>query len=53
MLQTNTQAPNFSLPDSHGIIVSPSEYRGARFVRVFPARHNTQACGRQTGRITR
>jgi peroxiredoxin len=53
MLQTNTQAPVFSLPDTHGIIVSPSEYRGTRFLPEFHAKDNPESFGRRTGGITR
>lgn len=53
MLQTNTRTLDFSLPDSHGITVSPNEYRGMRRVVEMRATDAPSACGGESGRMIR
>lgn len=47
MLETGTQAPEFSLPDQNGIIHKLSQYRGKRVILYFYPRDNTPGCTKQ------
>lgn len=47
MLEINTQAPEFILPDKDGKERSLSEFRGKKVVIYFYSRDNTSGCTRQ------
>lgn len=47
MLAINTQAPDFTLPDKDGNLVSLSDFRGQTIVLYFYPRDNTPGCSRQ------
>ena len=47
MLEINTQAPEFTLPDKDGKERSLSEFRGKKVVIYFYSRDNTSGCTRQ------
>ena len=47
MLEINTQAPEFTLPDKDGNERSLSEFRGKKVVIYFYSRDNTSGCTRQ------
>lgn len=47
MLETNTKAPDFTLPDKDGNPVSLSDFRGRKVVLYFYPRDNTPGCTRQ------
>ena len=47
MLETNTKAPDFILPDKDGNPVSLSDFRGRKVVLYFYPRDNTPGCTRQ------
>ncbi|MBR3665681.1 MAG: thioredoxin-dependent thiol peroxidase [Ruminococcus sp.] len=47
MLTKGTPAPDFSLPDKDGNIVSLSSFKGRRVVLYFYSRDNTPGCTRQ------
>ena len=47
MLETNTKAPDFTLPDKDGNPVSLSDFRGKKVVLYFYPRDNTPGCTRQ------
>ena len=47
MLEINTKAPDFTLPDKDGNPVSLSDFRGRKVVLYFYSRDNTPGCTRQ------
>ena len=47
MLEIGQKAPEFSLPDKNGDIVSLSSFRGRRVVLYFYPKDNTPGCTRQ------
>lgn len=47
MLKVGDTAPNFTLPDQRGEMLSLSELRGKRVVLYFYPRDNTSGCTRQ------
>ena len=47
MLQPNTPAPSFSLPDQDGNIRSREEFRGKKIVLYFYPKDNTSGCTKQ------
>ena len=47
MLEIGTKAPEFSLPDKEGKIVSLSDFLGKKVVLYFYPRDNTPGCSRQ------
>ena len=47
MLQINTQAPNFTLPDSSNVQHSLSDYLGKKVVLYFYPKDNTGGCTKQ------
>ncbi len=47
MLEINTKAPDFTLPDKDGNLVSLSDFAGKKIVLYFYPRDNTPGCTRQ------
>ena len=47
MLETGMKAPEFTLPDKDGKLVSLSDFRGKKVVLYFYPRDNTPGCTRQ------
>ena len=47
MLKANTKAPDFTLPDKDGNLVSLTDFRGRTAVLYFYPRDNTPGCSRQ------
>ncbi len=47
MLDMGTKAPDFTLPDKDGKLVSLSEFAGKRVILYFYPRDNTPGCTRQ------
>ena len=47
MLEINAKAPDFTLPDSAGNMVSLSDFRGKKVILYFYPRDNTPGCSRQ------
>ena len=47
MLKAGQKAPDFTLPDSTGKLVSLSDFRGKTIVLYFYPRDNTPGCSRQ------
>ena len=47
MLEKNTKAPDFTLPDKDGNLVSLSDFSGKKVVLYFYPRDNTPGCTRQ------
>lgn len=47
MLEAGTKAPNFTLPNKDGNMVSLSDFTGKRVVLYFYPRDNTPGCTRQ------
>lgn len=47
MLEIGTKAPNFTLPDKDGNLVSLSDFAGKRVILYFYPRDNTPGCTRQ------
>jgi len=47
MLQPNTPAPEFALPDQDGKMHSLADYRGKRVVLYFYPKDNTSGCTKQ------
>ena len=47
MLEVGTKAPEFTLPDKDGNMVSLSDYKGKKVVLYFYPRDNTPGCSRQ------
>lgn len=47
MLETGIKAPEFTLPDKNGDLVSLSDYRGKKVVLYFYPKDNTPGCTRQ------
>lgn len=47
MLETGTKAPDFTLPDQNGNLLSLSDFAGKRVVVYFYPRDNTPGCTRQ------
>lgn len=47
MLEAGMKAPEFSLKDQHGNIVSLSDFLGKKVVLYFYPRDNTPGCSRQ------
>lgn len=47
MLEIGTKAPNFTLPDKDGNLVSLSDFAGKKIVLYFYPKDNTPGCTRQ------
>ena len=47
MLEVNTMAPDFALPDKDGNSVSLADFRGKKVVLYFYPKDNTPGCSRQ------
>ena len=47
MLEAGMKAPEFTLPDKDGNLVSLSQFRGRRVVLYFYPKDNTPGCTRQ------
>ena len=47
MLEAGMQAPDFSLPDKDGNIITLSDFKGKKVVLFFYPRDNTAGCTRQ------
>lgn len=47
MLEAGTKAPEFTLPDKDGNMISLADYRGKRVVLYFYPRDNTPGCTRE------
>ena len=47
MLEVGTKAPNFTLQDKHGNLVSLSDFHGRKVVLYFYPKDNTPGCTRQ------
>ena len=47
MVEENTLAPDFSLPDKEGNLVSLSDFRGKKVVLYFYPKDNTSGCTKQ------
>ncbi len=47
MLEVGMKAPDFTLPDKNGDLVSLSDFRGRKVVLYFYPRDNTPGCTRQ------
>jgi len=47
MLSINTKAPNFSLPDQNGNIVSLDDLKGKKFILYFYSKDMTSGCSKQ------
>ncbi len=47
MLEVGMQAPDFTLPDKNGDLVSLSDFRGRKVVLYFYPKDNTPGCTRQ------
>ena len=47
MIEVGMQAPDFSLPDKDGNIVSLSDFKGKKIVLYFYPKDNTPGCTRQ------
>ena len=47
MLEVGTKAPNFTLQDQHGNLVSLSDFQGKKVVLYFYPKDNTPGCTRQ------
>lgn len=47
MLEVQTKAPNFTLPDQNGNMVSLSDFKGKKVILYFYPRDNTPGCTRQ------
>ena len=47
MLETGTKAPEFTLSDQRGNIVSLSDFRGSKVILYFYPKDNTPGCSRQ------
>ena len=47
MLETGMKAPDFTLPDKNGALVTLSDFRGKKVVLYFYPKDNTPGCTRQ------
>ena len=47
MLETNTKAPDFTLPNQNGEMVSLSDFLGKKVILYFYPKDNTPGCTRQ------
>ena len=47
MLETGTQAPDFTLPDQNGKLHTLADYRGQKVILYFYPRDNTPGCTKQ------
>lgn len=47
MLQLNTKAPSFSLPDQNGVVHTLEEYKGKKLILYFYPKDNTSGCTKQ------
>ncbi|MBQ6603449.1 MAG: thioredoxin-dependent thiol peroxidase [Eubacterium sp.] len=47
MLETGTKAPDFTLPDQNGRMVSLSDYRGQKVILYFYPKDMTSGCTKQ------
>ena len=47
MLEVGTKAPDFTLQDKHGSLVSLSDFQGKKVVLYFYPRDNTPGCARE------
>jgi len=47
MLETGTKAPEFTLPDQNGQMVSLSDFKGKKVVLYFYPKDNTSGCTKQ------
>ena len=49
MLEVGMKAPEFTLPDKNGKLVSLSDFLGKKVVLYFYPKDNTPGCTRQAG----
>lgn len=47
MLDVNTKAPSFELPDQNGVIHTLEEYKGKKVILYFYPKDNTSGCTKQ------
>nr|MBP7840343.1 redoxin domain-containing protein [Acidaminococcaceae bacterium] len=47
MLEVNTKAPDFTLCDKEGNLVSLSDFHGKKVILYFYPKDNTPGCSRQ------
>lgn len=47
MLDVNTKAPSFELPDQNGVIHTLEEYKGKKIILYFYPKDNTSGCTKQ------
>lgn len=47
MLEINTKAPSFTLPDQNGVMHSLEDYRGKKVILYFYPKDNTSGCTKQ------
>lgn len=47
MLETGTKAPDFTLPDEHGQMVTLSDFKGKKVVLYFYPKDSTPGCTKQ------
>ena len=47
MLEINTKAPDFTLPDKEGNMVSLSDFLGKKVILYFYPKDNTPGCTKQ------
>ena len=47
MLELESQAPDFTLPDQNGELHRLSDYRGKKVILYFYPRDNTAGCSKQ------
>ena len=48
MLEINTKAPDFKLPDQDGKMHTLSEYKGQKVILYFYPKDNTSGCTNQS-----
>ncbi len=47
MLETGTKAPDFTLPDQNGEMISLADYKGRKVILYFYPKDNTPGCTKQ------